>query len=156
MAFHGAQAWVITHRDNTVFRLDTAKNTATKLATVGEGNAAAERLALLDSGLWITGRGVPLLELDPSSGAIRRTVDIGGTGIDVIAAAGALWVPVRTATVDRTGLPTMTALRRIAPDGSTKTVATAHGRVDVHGLAAGLGSIWIADNTNGILYRIPT
>jgi hypothetical protein len=30
----------------------------------------------------------------------------------------------------------------------------AEGRVDVHGLAAGDGSIWLADNTNGFLYRL--
>ncbi len=94
--------------------------------------------------------------MDPTSGAIHRTFDIGGTGIDVVAAAGALWVPVRTAAVDRTGLPTMTAVRRVGADGSVKTVATARGRVDVHGLAAGLGSVWIADNTSGLLYRLAT
>ena len=36
------------------------------------------------------------------------------------------------------------------------TAATATGRVDVHGLAAGKGAIWLADNTHGVLYRIPT
>ena len=71
-------------------------------------------------------------------------------------AAGALWVPVRTPAVDRAGLPTMTALRRLTADGSVRTVATARGRVDVHGLAAGLGSVWIADNTSGLLYRLAT
>jgi streptogramin lyase len=154
MVFRGDQAWVITHRDNTVFRIDTASNEAARLGTVGGSSAAAERLALLGDGLWITGRGVPLVEMDPASGAIRRTVDIGGTGIDVVSGAGALWVPVRTAAVDRTGLPTMTALRRVTADGKVKTVATARGRVDVHGLAAGLGSVWIADNTGGFLYRV--
>jgi streptogramin lyase len=156
MVFRGDQAWVITHRDNTVFRIDTASNEAARLGTVGGSSAAAERLALLGDGLWITGRGVPLVEMDPASGAIRRTVDIGGTGIDVVSGAGALWVPVRTAAVDRTGLPTMTALRRVTADGKVKTVATARGRVDVHGLAAGLGSVWIADNTGGFLYRVAT
>ena len=155
MVFRGTQAWVITHRDNTVFRIDMASNVATRLGRVGDGTAAAaERLALLGDGLWITGRGVSLVEMDPASGAIRRTVDIGGTGIDVVSAAGALWVPVRTPAVDRTGLPTMTALRRLTADGSVRTVATARGRVDVHGLAAGLGSVWIADNTSGMLYRL--
>jgi hypothetical protein len=63
---------------------------------------------------------------------------------------------VRTAAVDRTGFPTMTALRRVAPDGTVRTAATARGRVDVHGLASGLGSVWIADNTSGFLYRVAT
>ena len=109
----GRDAWVLTHRDNTLYRIETTTNAATRLATVGGGDAAAERLALLGGSLWITGRGVPLLEVDPETGATRRSIDIGGTGIDVVAAAGALWVPVRTAEVDRTGFPTMTALRRV-------------------------------------------
>ena len=50
---------------------------------------------------------------------------------------GALWVPVRTAAVDRTGFPTMTAVRRVTTRGEVTTAATARGRVDVHGLAAG-------------------
>jgi hypothetical protein len=50
----------------------------------------------------------------------------------------------------------MTAVRRVTADGTVSTVATARGRVDVHGLAAGLGSVWLADNTSGFLYRLPT
>ena len=156
MVFRASQAWVVTHRDNTIFRIDATTNAPTRLGVVGGTNAAAERLALLGDALWITGRGVSLVEMDPATGAVRRTVDVGGTGIDVVAAAGALWVPVRTAAVDRTGFPTMTAVRRVATDGSVTTVATARGRVDVHGLAAGLGSVWIADNTSGFLYRLAT
>jgi DNA-binding beta-propeller fold protein YncE len=156
MVFRGSQAWVVTHRDNTIFRIDTTTNAPTRLGIVGGSDAAAERLALLGDALWITGRGVSLVEVDPATGAVRRTVDVGGTGIDVVAAAGALWVPVRSAAVDRTGFPTMTAVRRVAPDGRVKTAATARGRVDVHGLAVGLGSVWIADNTSGLLYRLAT
>lgn len=156
MVFRGAQAWAISHRDNTVWRIDTARNAASRLGVVEGSNAAAERLALLGDALWITGRGVGLVEMDPVSGELRRTLDIRGTGIDVVSAARALFVPVRTPAVDRTGFPTMTAVRRVTPDGVVRTVATARGRVDVHGLATGLGSVWIADNTGGRLYRLAT
>jgi hypothetical protein len=125
-----------------------------RLATVADGDAAAERIALLDGRLWITGRGVGLLDVDPGTGATRRSIDVGGTGIDIVAAAGYLWIPVRTAEVDRTGFPTMTAVRRVTAAGKVSTVATAQGRVDVHGLAAVDGAIWLADNTNGLLYRV--
>jgi streptogramin lyase len=156
MVFRGARAWVLTHRDNTLYRIDTRTNTATRLGVVAGADAAAERLALLGDGLWVTGRGVGLLEADPETGAVRRPVDLDGTGIDVVAAAGALWIPVRTAAVDRTGFPTMTAVRRVTADGAVTTVATARGRVDVHGLAAAEGSVWLADNTAGFLYRLAT
>jgi hypothetical protein len=146
----------VTHRDNTVYRLQTQTNAVTRLGTVQAVDAAAERLALLGDSLWITGRGVGLVEMDPATGAIRRTVDVRGTGIDVVASAGALWVPVRSPAVDRTGFPTMEALRRVGADGTVSTVATSSGRVDVHGLAAGLDAVWIADNTNGRLYALAT
>ncbi len=155
MVFVGKRAWILTHRDNTLYRIDTATNVATSLAIVGGSNAAAERLAMAGNSLWITGRGVPLLEVDPETGETLRSVDIKGTGIDVVATAGALWVPVRTAAVDRTGFPTMTAVRHVTTAGAVTTVATARGRVDVHGLAVGLGSVWLADNTGGFLYRLP-
>jgi hypothetical protein len=70
-------------------------------------------------------------------------------------AAGNLWIPVRSAAIDRTGFPTMTALRRVTTAGAVTTAATARGRVDVHGLAGGAGAVWLADNTDGFLYRIP-
>jgi hypothetical protein len=155
MAFAGTHAWVVTHRDNTIFSIDLVRNEATRVATLGGADVAVERLALLGGRLWATGRGTPLLELDPASGTTVRSIDIAGTGIDVVAAAGALWVPVRTAAVDRTGFPTMTAVRRVTPDGAVTTVAKARGRVDVHGLAAGLGAVWLADNTSGFVYRLP-
>jgi hypothetical protein len=127
-----------------------------RLAVVAGGNAAAERLAILDGGLWITGRGMPLLEVDPGTAATRRSIDVGGTGIDVVTAADALWAPVRTEAVDQTGFPTTAAVRRVTSDGTVTTVASARGRVDVHGLAVGLGSVWLADNRDGFLYRLPT
>jgi hypothetical protein len=34
-------------------------------------------------------------------------------------------------------------------------VATPTGRLDVNGLATDGDSVWLADNTNGILYRVP-
>ena len=156
MVFSGSRAWVVTHRDNTIYGIDLGRNRAQRLATIEDANAAAERFALLAGSLWVTGRGVQLVELDPATGEVRRTLGIGGTGIDVVAAGGALWIPVRTAAVDRSGFPTMTAVQRVQPDGAVTTVASAVGRVDLHGLAAGLGAVWLSDNTNGVLYRLPT
>ena len=155
LAFSGNAAFVLNHRDNTLFRIDLKTNRATLLASLADGNAAAERIALLGGSVWVTGRGVSLLEVDPATGATKRAIDVDGTGIDIVVARGELWLPVRTAAVDRTGFPTMTAVRRVTTQGIVSTIAIARGRVDVHGLAAGLGSVWLADNTSGLLYRLP-
>jgi hypothetical protein len=155
MAFSGGGAWVINHRDRALFRIETSTNKARRLSTIGDvDDAAPERFVFFDGSLWITGRGVPLLQVDPATGQIRRSIDIRGTGIDIVSAAGALWIPVRTPAVDRTGFPTMTALRRVAPNGTVTTAATAEGRVDVHGLVAVGTAVWLADNTDGFLYRV--
>lgn len=153
IVFQGTSAWIVNHRDRGLVLLDTRTNTADKLATLP--GDAPERIALLGGSLWITGRGTDLIEADPATGAVRRTIEIGAGGIDVVAGAGSLWVPVRTAAVDRRGFPTMATLRRIRPDGSVTTAARATKPIDVHGLAADATSVWLTDTTNGVLYRLP-
>ena len=156
MVFAGRTAWVVDHRDNTLFRIDTKTNAPTRVGALQGQNMAAERMVLAGGSIWVTGRGVGLLQVDPATGATRRSLGIGGTGIDIVSAAGALWIPVRTAAVDQRGFPTMTAVRRVTTGGAVSTAATARGRVDVHGLTTGAGAVWLADNTAGFLYRLRT
>jgi virginiamycin B lyase len=154
MVFAGPTGWVVNHRDRGLVRVDTRTNKPTKLTTLPGDDTAPERMALLAGSLWITGRGTDLLQVDPATGAVKKTVDIGAGGIDVVVAGGSLWVPSRSEAVDPTGFPTMETLRRVSTDGSMTTVARATGRVDVHGLAGSAGALWIADNTGGFLYRV--
>src|SRR3954462_958752 len=152
MAFAGTTAWVIDHRDRKLFRLNLATNAPTLVGVIP--GDAPERMAKLGDSLWITGRGTDLLQVDPASGAVRTTIELGASGIDVVAAAGALWVPVRSPAVDATGFPTMQAFRRIsATSRRVETVARARRRVDVHGIEVQGRSVWLADNTAGVLYR---
>jgi hypothetical protein len=154
LVFDAASAWVVNHRDRGLVRIDTRTNVPKRLATLAA--EVPERIARLGGDLWITGRGTDLLRVDPTSGATKATYEIGAGGIDVVASAGALWVPSRSARVDPTGLPTMETLRRVALSGSVTTVARSTGRVDVHGLVGTPGAVWLADNTDGLLYRVPT
>jgi hypothetical protein len=154
MAFDGGTAWVVNHRDTTLTKIDLATNRSTQLVDLDAD--APERMVWLRGSLWITGRGTDLLRVKPSDGSVEATIDIGVSGIDVAAAGDSLWVPTRTAEVDQRGFPTMTALKRIsASTGAVSTLVQARGRVDVHGLAAAGGYVWLADNTNGFLYRLP-
>jgi streptogramin lyase len=158
MAFDGGTAWVVDHRDTSVYRIDLATNRSTLLTTLGgAGDRAPERMAFLDGSLWITGRGTGLLRVSPASGAVEKTIELGGTGIDLVPTGDELWVATRSLAVDQSGFPTMDTLLRVsASTGSVATVARPTGRLDVHGLAAGGGAVWIADNTGGYLYRVPT
>ena len=113
LVFHGDRAWVINHRDRGLVLIETATNKARRLTTVP--GDAPERMAWAAGSLWVTGRGTDLLRLDPETGAVQATIEIGVGGIDVVAAAGALWVPTRAAAADRRGFPTMAWLRRVDP-----------------------------------------
>jgi len=155
MAFNGGTAWVINHRDRRLSEIDLASNRSREL-TIVPGDAP-ERMAWSSGSLWITGRGTDLLKVNPSTGALQKTIEIGASGIDLAADGDALWVPTRSAEVDQSGFPTMDALKRISvSSGTVATVARPTGRVDVHGLEARSGVVWIADNTNGLLYRVPS
>jgi hypothetical protein len=153
MVFNGPYAYVVNHRDRGLVRIALASNTFSRLAAIP--GDAPERMASAGGTLWITGRGTDLLEVDPATGAVAATVDIGAGGIDVVALGGSLWVPTRSAAVDPTGVPTMDALRRVsASTRAVKTVARPTARVDVHGLQADGGVVWLADNRDGYLYRV--
>jgi hypothetical protein len=106
--------------------------------------------------LWVTGRGIDLLRVNPADGSIESTIEIGASGIDVAVDRDRLVVPARNDETDQRGFPTMDSLRRISVStGTVTTLARASGRVDVHGLAAQKGFVWLADNTSGRLYRLP-
>ena len=92
-------------------RIDTRTNAPTLLATL-PARRRPSGSPCSGGSLWITGRGTDLLQVDPASGAVKATHEIGASGIDVVAAAGALWVPARSPAVDQSGFPTMEALRR--------------------------------------------
>ncbi len=153
MAFSGSTAWVINHRDRVLTRINLSTNKSEHLAVVA--GDAPERMVWAKGRLWITGRGTDLLKVDPANGSVEGTIEIGASGIDVVADGDNLWVPTRSAAVDQSGFPTLEALQRVSiASGSVSTVVRATGRVDVHGLVARDGFAWIADNTNGRLYRV--
>jgi hypothetical protein len=155
MAFDGGSAWVINHRDTTVHRIDLATNRSNVLTTLG-GDGAPERMVWLHDSLWITGRGTALLQVRTADGSIQRTIEIGGSGIDLVAVGDDLWIPTRSVEVDPSGFPTMDALKRVSSSSAeVSTVAQPARRFDVHGLTSANGAVWIADNRRGYVYRIP-
>jgi virginiamycin B lyase len=83
MAFNGSTAWVMNHRDRVLTRIDLRTNHARKLTRLPGG--APERMVWALGSLWITGRGTDLLKVNPSSGSVERTIEIGASGIDIVA-----------------------------------------------------------------------
>jgi hypothetical protein len=153
MEFRGDVAWVMNHRDRTLMRIDLRTTNVQTLGVIP--GDAPERLVFAANHLWITGRGTDLVEVDPDTGALLRSVEIGAGGIDVVASGNTLWVPSRNADADARGFPTMETLQRI--DATTGTVTesiAASGPLDVHGLVALADGVSLADNTHGVLYRV--
>jgi hypothetical protein len=153
MAFNGPNAWVINHRDRVLSRIDLRTNRSSRVAVIA--GDAPERMVWSHGSLWITGRGTDLVQVNPADGSVQETIEIGASGIDIAADGDYLWVPTRSAAVDQSGFPTMDALKRVsASTGQVSVVAETSTRVEVHGLVARSGAVWLADNTNGYLYRL--
>jgi hypothetical protein len=154
MAFNGTTAWVINHRETTVHRIDLATNRSSLLTTLG--GDAPERIVWSHDRLWVTGRGTDLLKVNPVSGRVEQTIEIGASGIDLVAAGDSVWIPTRSAASDRSGFPTMAALKRVSVRSeAVSTLIEPTSRLDVHGLAVADGAVWIADTRRGYLYRLP-
>jgi streptogramin lyase len=154
LVFRGERVWVINHRDRGFVLINAATNKTRRLTTVY--GPVPERMAWAAGSLWVTGRGTDLLRLDPETGSVQATIEIGVGGIDVVAAGGALWVPVRNAVADPRGFPTMTWLRRVDPaSGKVTTLVKTSRHIDVHGLVPYGRGVLFADNTGGFLYAVP-
>jgi streptogramin lyase len=152
LVVNGGSAWVISHRARVLHRIDLSTNRSRKLAVLP--GDAPERMVWSHGSLWVTGRGTDLLKVNPADGTVQDTIEIGASGIDIAAAGDDLWIPTRSAAVDQSGFPTMDALERVSIAGDVSVVGEPSGRFDVHGLATRGGALWLADNTNGFLYRV--
>lgn len=145
--------WILNHRDGTLQRVDPATNTAVTLARLP--GAAPERMVFAAGSLWVTGRGTDLLRVDPETGAVQATVEIGAGGIDLRAAVGQIWVAAPTDEEDRRGNPFLDRLLRVDPftNAIAETVRPT-GRIVVNGTASTGSAFWIADTAGGRLYRV--
>jgi sugar lactone lactonase YvrE len=103
----------------------------------------------------VTGRGTDLLRVDPATGAVQATIEIGAGAIDVAAAAHSIWVAVPTDEADRQGNPFLDHLLRVDP-ATTAVVETLRptAPIVVNGLASAGNALWIADTDGGRLYRL--
>ena len=150
----GGTAWILNHRDGTLQRIDLATNAITPLSRLP--GDAPERMVMLDGSLWVTGRGTDLLRVDPATGAVQATIDVGAGAIHLEAAGGDVFVCAPTTDDDLRGLPILDRVLRVDPDTNSITATIRPtSRVVVNGLASDGSSVWIADTVGGRLYRLP-
>jgi streptogramin lyase len=156
-ATDGRRVWILNHRENSLDRIDVVSGTVTRLAN-GLGPAdtsAAERMALAGGALWVTGRGLDLLRLDPDTGALLGRTEIGAAGIDVAASAGSVWVASYEVAAAPRGDPVLGALHRVDPaSGAVVATSTPTSQTFADGFAVGGGHLWMVDSVHGLLLRL--
>jgi streptogramin lyase len=150
-ASDGKNVWIVSHRDNALTRVD-ASGRPTRVATaiVPPETTAAERIAFAGGSLWITGRGLDLLRVDPKDGSVVSTTEIGPAGIEVLAKGSTLLVSAATPRGAQRGDPILGALHIV--DAATAQVtasAAATGTAYANGLVLRGGVAWTVDTVNG-------
>jgi len=157
-ATDGRRAWLVSHRDNSLDRLELASNAVTRLVSslAPAATAAAERIALHDGSLWITGRGLDLFHVSADDGAVLGTTEIGPAGIDVVATERAVWVASYETAAARRGDPVVGELLRVDPATAAVTLRLLPSRkLFLTGFVAEPARLWLLDSVSGLLLRIP-
>jgi sugar lactone lactonase YvrE len=148
----GGLLWVVNHRDGTLDRIDPATNVVTRLGRLP--GDAPERIAFAAGSLWVTGRGTDLLRVDPATGVVQATIEVGAGAIDVRVAGESVWVVAPNAEDERRGHPALERVLRVDPArNQIVQVIRPSQPVTVTGTAASDRAFWIADHVRGRLYR---
>lgn len=154
LASDGRRAWIVNHRDGTLERIDLATNRLERLARLP--GDAPERMVLAHGSLWVAGRGTDLLRVDPETGAVLATVEIGAGAIDLQVSSTSIWVAGPSESDDRRGWPGLERLLRVDP-ATNRIVDTIQptATVTVGGMTSANGVAWLLDPLAGRLYRLP-
>lgn len=154
-AFDGSFVWILNHRENTLDRIDPVTNQAVRMATIPGERVAAERIAVFNGVLWITGRGLDLLRVSPANGSLVGSTEIGTGGIDVVTDGASLWVVTYQADADARGEPLVEAVLRIDAAGGIASTVSPTRALHADGVAAANGQLWLFDAVAGLVVRLP-
>ena len=140
VAIGGGSVWVLGAR--SVTRIDPATGAVTQ--TIGLGGASAAALAYGEGGLWVGDTtDDTLIQLDPVTGAVRRTVAVDLRPTALAIGAGAIWA------ADYDGH----SVAEVDPR-SGRTVARVNVGKGPAALAVGSRSIWVASALDSTVSRI--
>jgi hypothetical protein len=150
----GPSTWVLSHRDGSLVRIDGPKPKPLSRQPADE-RRTPERLARAGGSLWITGRGLDLLRVDPATGAERGTTEIGAAGIDVAAVGSRLAVISATEVGARRGDPIVAAITWIDPaTGAMVGRIPATAATSLTGVTVLAGKLVVLDGLHGRLLTL--
>jgi hypothetical protein len=112
-------------------------------------------MARAGDSLWITGRGLDLVRVDPSTGDERGTTEIGAAGIDVASVGTRLAVVSATMAGARRGDPIVAAVSWVDPaTGSVLRRSEAATATSLTGVASAGGKLVVLDGLHGRLLML--
>jgi hypothetical protein len=114
--------WLLAHRDGALVRVDGKRVTRLRAQPVSD-TLTPERLAYAGGSLWIAGRGKDLDRVDPATGKVLSTTEIGPGGIDVKTVGGKVAVVTVTAEASPRGDPFVATVKIVDP-ATAKVVRT--------------------------------
>jgi hypothetical protein len=137
VAVVGSSVWVATRSE--IVELDQSS-----LAIIGQVTGDATRLATADGYLWAT-RGSELVQIDPTTAHVERTIPGMPTGAAIATSAGRVWVA---------GPPGSAAIAVVGVDTANGTIAfgAAAGQFEI-ALAVTPSVIWVASDDERIIHR---
>ena len=150
----GASTWVLSHRDGALVRFDGTRSKKLRRQQADD-RRTPERMARAGDSLWITGRGLDLVRVDPVTGDERGTTEIGAAGIDVAAVGGRLAVISATAAGARRGDPIVAAISWVDPaTGTVLRTSEATAATSLTGVAVAGGKLVVLDGLHGRLLTL--
>jgi YVTN family beta-propeller protein len=132
--------WVGSEVDRTVTRIDLSDASSERI-NLGSGATA---IGVGADSVWVASEeGGNVFRIEPRSGDVVATIDVGHRPVAVAVGAGAAWVVNRQdATVSRID---------VATDSVTDIVPVGQ---DPSAIAFGEGAVWVADSGSGTVSRI--
>jgi YVTN family beta-propeller protein len=142
LAASGGSIWVANVQSSKLTRIDP--ETETIVQRVGLGGATAAALASGRDELWVADpTDGALIELDPRSGVVRRTVQLDLRPTALAIGAGGLWVADYDANT----------VAEVDPQTGA-TIATVQVGNGPAALAIGGGAVWVANDLDSTVSRI--
>jgi YVTN family beta-propeller protein len=138
----GEAIWVASTVGGTISRIDPDTDTVTQAVRVGGASAAA--VSFGGGSLWVADpTDQRLIELDPRTGSVRRTLTLDLRPTALAVGDGVIWVGDFTANL----------VEQIATN-SGQTLSTTHVGNGPAALAFGAGGVWVANTLDGTVSRI--
>ncbi|MGN6799550.1 MAG: hypothetical protein ACTHKS_15525 [Gaiellaceae bacterium] len=152
----GTSVYAVSHRDNAITRVSLAGGRSHRVVSgiVDVARGSTEAVAFMNGSLWLTGRGLDLLRVDPATGTVQTVTEIGPAGFAIAPSDGKLVVASYSRAGARRGDPVVGSFATVEPRAG-KVIATlaATRPAYLSGLVVAGQTIYAADTVQGRFVR---